>query len=334
MIPPGYIFVALLGFLSCKEKEIKHHLKNQRICKTHACKEAAKQIISYMDTTVKPCDDFYRFACGRFVDTAEIHSDKVDNSTVTQVDLMVEEQLKSVISEPPRPNEIAPFRSLKRLFSLCMDEEKIDARGVGPALTKLKAAGGWPVLGNWGNKKWNFLDTYIRLRNSMMGHTSLFQIDVEVDIKNNSRRIIMVDQPSLGLAQELLVKGPNDTMVKAYFNFMVDIAVLFGANKKTALKELRSSLHFEIELAKVMTVKEERRDYTRMYNFFILPKLTAELGWDWDKLLRGIMPKPISIRRDEVIIVVEVQYMRKLKQLLRSNSIRQPCTETGILCAE
>lgn len=50
---------------------------------------------------------------------------------------------------------------------------------------------------------------------------------------------------------EFLEQGIEDTNVKAYYDFMVDVAVLFGANKSDAERELLESLKFEIELAKV-----------------------------------------------------------------------------------
>lgn len=50
---------------------------------------------------------------------------------------------------------------------------------------------------------------------------------------------------------EFLVKGIQDTNVKAYYDFMVDAAIMFGANKSAAERELLDSLNFEIELAKV-----------------------------------------------------------------------------------
>lgn len=50
---------------------------------------------------------------------------------------------------------------------------------------------------------------------------------------------------------EFLEKGIEDTNVKAYYDFMVDAAVMFGANKSDAERELLESLKFEIELAKV-----------------------------------------------------------------------------------
>lgn len=61
-----------------------------------------------------------------------------------------------------------------------------------------------------------------------------------------------IDQPEFGLRMEFLVKGIEDTNVKAYFDFMVDAAVIFGANRSVAERELMDSLNFETELAKVI----------------------------------------------------------------------------------
>lgn len=60
-----------------------------------------------------------------------------------------------------------------------------------------------------------------------------------------------LDQASLGLSREYLVKGLSDRIVKAYYDYMVDVAVILGANRETAAEELRQSLDFEMKLANV-----------------------------------------------------------------------------------
>lgn len=60
-----------------------------------------------------------------------------------------------------------------------------------------------------------------------------------------------MDQAQLGLRREYLIKGLDDKIVKAYYDYMVDIAVLFGADRKVAESELKESLKFEIKLANV-----------------------------------------------------------------------------------
>lgn len=48
------------------------------------------------------------------------------------------------------------------------------------------------------------------------------------------------------------MKGLDDGKVKAYYDYMVDIAVIFGADRPRAIKELKESLEFEMQLANVI----------------------------------------------------------------------------------
>lgn len=41
----------------------------------------------------------------------------------------------------------------------------------------------------------------------------------------------------------------NSTIVQSYYSYQVDMAVIFGANRTFAEKEIMESLEFEFELA-------------------------------------------------------------------------------------
>lgn len=47
----------------------------------------------------------------------------------------------------------------------------------------------------------------------------------------------------------------DDKIVKAYYQYMVDIAVIYGAERQRAERELLESLEFEIALANVNRTK-------------------------------------------------------------------------------
>lgn len=63
-----------------------------------------------------------------------------------------------------------------------------------------------------------------------------------------------IHQALLGLKREYLSHGFGDKLVRAYYNYMVDVAQIFGAKRQRALKELKRSLEFEITLAKVIFI--------------------------------------------------------------------------------
>lgn len=60
-----------------------------------------------------------------------------------------------------------------------------------------------------------------------------------------------IDQPTLGIEREYLVKGFEDEIIQDYYNYHVDTAVYFGADRFYAEMEVKSVVNFEMELAKV-----------------------------------------------------------------------------------
>ena len=55
----------------------------------------------------------------------------------------------------------------------------------------------------------------------------------------------------MGLSREYLTKGLENPIVQAYHSYQVDLAVLYGADRKVAEKEMKDVLDFEFALADV-----------------------------------------------------------------------------------
>ena len=47
-----------------------------QVCQTEGCKEETARLLEQMDRTVDPCQDFYQFACGGFINKTVIPKDK------------------------------------------------------------------------------------------------------------------------------------------------------------------------------------------------------------------------------------------------------------------
>ena len=63
---------------------------------------------------------------------------------------------------------------------------------------------------------------------------------------------MQIDQVPHRLSRDYVMKGWYDNVLDAYYRYMVDIAVILGANKASAEKELKESLEFERKLANVI----------------------------------------------------------------------------------
>lgn len=152
--------------------------------------------------------------------------------------------------------------------------------GATPIAKIAKSLGGWPLIegDNWNkDNSWTWQEQVKKFRKAGFSMDYIIDFSIGVDLQNSTKRIMDVsvgsnqyfttdnivkslcslklDQSALALSREYLVKGMNETLVQAYYDYMVDIAVLFGADKDQAKEQLLQSLEFEMALANVCTTK-------------------------------------------------------------------------------
>lgn len=77
-----------------------------------------------MNPDVEPCDDFYKFACGNFIESTIIPDDKTSVNAFSIIVDDLDEQLRSSIEEESLPNEPRPFRLAKDFYKACMNKSK------------------------------------------------------------------------------------------------------------------------------------------------------------------------------------------------------------------
>jgi len=120
--------------------------------------------------------------------------------------------------------------------------------------------------------------------------------------------------------------GFEDTKVQHYYKYMVDTALLLGAESESALIELKESLFFEISLANITVPKEERLNASVLYNPTTLGELPILEGLppSWVDYLQSfnINVNNNKIDKDEKIIVTNLDYIDKLSKLLKNTKSR------------
>ena len=75
-----------------------------------------------MNENVKPCDDFYQFVCGKFIET---HSIPEEVSELSQFYLIGKELNKALLNDIKidiAPNELKAIQNAKKHYRNCMDE--------------------------------------------------------------------------------------------------------------------------------------------------------------------------------------------------------------------
>ncbi|XP_070498436.1 neprilysin-2-like [Chironomus tepperi] len=289
-----------------KKNELQVCIDAGKVCLSPGCIHAASNMLQRMDKGVNPCDDFYKFSCGQFVENTIIPDDKVFVNTFNIVGDKLQEQLRIIISSSIEDNEIEPFKMVKKLYLACMDESQIDDRGLMPLIDIQEKIGGWPmVIGDkWDKSEWIWQCAVKALRQLGFSTDYLIDFSVDTDLRNSTRRIINIDQTDFGLDIEYLRKGINDSIVQAYLNYQIDIAVLFGADRERAEKEAMDVVQFEIELANISLTNDKRRDADSFYNPITIKELNVKHPYlDWLAYFNNLLPQDAQVTDDEVILI-------------------------------
>ena len=135
-----------------------------------------------------------------------------------------------------------------------MNKELIEQRGLEPVKAIIERLGDWPLLegADWaGEKDFKWYEQMYRHRDLGFSVDYLYDFSVSTDLKNSSWRTMDLDQPSLGMSREYLMKGLEDSDIQAYFTYMKDVAMLLGASQDQAEKEMLEVIKFEIDVANI-----------------------------------------------------------------------------------
>ncbi|XP_037729955.1 neprilysin-2 isoform X1 [Drosophila subpulchrella] len=290
------------------------------VCLTQECIHTASTVLRKMRPEVEPCDNFYEFACGTYLEEENIPDDKVSISTFSVISDKLQEQLKDIITAERPESEPKHFRLPNLLYKACMNKTLIETLGAEPITRVAEKLGGWPLIkgDSWNaDDSWTWQEQVKKFRSAGFSMDYIIDFSIGVDLQNSTKRLIDLDQSSLALSREYLVKGFNETLVTAYYDYMVDISVLFGANKELAKTELLKSLEFEIALANISWPNEKRRNSSELYNLRTPAQLQAVYPYvQWVDYMNALLPEGLSVAEDEMINLSVPSFFEDLGKLL------------------
>ncbi|XP_044010148.1 membrane metallo-endopeptidase-like 1 [Aphidius gifuensis] len=146
------------------------------VCETQACVNAASRIIKMGNPSVEPCEDFYEFACGGFLNSTESTRNSIEIDSFTEVDTKFYKRLEKILEQNITTNDFKYLKLAKSLYKICSN--KIDI-----FVNSMEPSGGWPVLkgSNWNENLLNSTVTKRTLANYVM-HKHLRDSDLLINL--------------------------------------------------------------------------------------------------------------------------------------------------------
>lgn len=98
------------------------------VCLTPGCVKAAAEILKNIDDRVDPCDDFYRYSCGNWIDAQVIPEDKTSVSLFSVVQDELDNKLRNLIEQEPSNEDSPIVGKMRNLYESCMNTSKFGLR--------------------------------------------------------------------------------------------------------------------------------------------------------------------------------------------------------------
>lgn len=321
-----------------QKENLQQKDEKEEICLTPHCVMTASRVLRSVDLSVDPCDNFYDFACGGWIKTHEVPSDRSNLYAYGVLRDDVTRTLRSLLEEEISEDDITSIRDAKNMYKSCIDEDEIEMRNLSVIYTLLQEFGGWPMLedtqgGQWNESEFDFTELLLALLK--YNNMPLLPLWVGLDDKNNTRRIIFIDQAWFGMTDRsfYLDKQYSDKL-QAYKTLMINTAVYLGADPDSALRDANELIEFETQLANITMRPEDRRDNEALYNKMTIRELqdnltspygSSRFGFEWLEYIQGAMKipdTPINITEDEEVVVNSIPYYTQLFSFLNKYSNR------------
>ncbi|XP_065564791.1 neprilysin-1-like [Artemia franciscana] len=301
------------------EKEVDKNLRTT--CTTDSCVKAAASILSWMDKSVDPCEDFYRYSCGSWIKKSFIPEDKSTIGTFETLTNDVQLKLKGLLDAPILANETEAVKKVKTLYQSCMDAGQRKLASDVPILRLVQSLGGWPVLNpNWTEPYFSLEEVLGRTRIEL-GISIFMSLSVGPDDTNSAANVLQLDQPYLGLPDREYFLSPSSIKeLRAYHKYMAEIALLLGADKNFAIEEMKKVINFEIELANLTMKEADRLDAGAIHKEYTLPELKQHIPKiKWRTFLETII---VPVMDNEKIVVYANNYLKSMAELLKRTDSR------------
>ncbi|XP_037075345.1 neprilysin-11-like, partial [Pollicipes pollicipes] len=174
------------------------------VCTTPGCVLSAANLLSSLDPAADPCQDFHRYACGRWAEAHPRPGDRASWNAFGRAGRAVAAKLRSVLRSQPSAEDGAAVGAARLLFRHCTNTTDRDLAGVAPLTSALERIGGWPAASEaWHGQDYSW-PTAATLSAIYTGDTQLITLTVSADEKNVTRHLIHVDQAMLGLQRGVL----------------------------------------------------------------------------------------------------------------------------------
>lgn len=177
--------------------------KSSSICYADKCDEISKLLSSWQDPTVKPCDDFYNFVCGKFSTPVGISDQAGPERTARDIiDTAIRDSLHDInVTNPKVPIALRRAKAFHNNCVMCDPSKLPPSKEV---IEYFNNFANWPFLikGEWQSAAFDIYKVAGRLFGEL-GVTTIASLLIETDRSQPNQKVLIMREPQLVDTQNL-----------------------------------------------------------------------------------------------------------------------------------
>jgi putative endopeptidase len=264
-----------------------------------------------IDRNVKPCSDFYQYACGAWLKANPVPADQSDWWRFSELDEHIRKVLGSILDDAMAGKDAKTEnrRKLGDFYASCLDQAAIEAKGLAPFRPELDRMA---AIKN----KHELATEVARLH--LIGASPMFFFSSTPDYTDTAMMIAEADQDGFALPDRDYYLSDDYRSERAEYRLhLVRMFRLLGDDSERAKTEADATLRIETALAKAAMGLVERRQPQSVHHKMILADFVQLApSFDWTAYLAEIgAPTFVSLN------VADPDFFKGLEASLKSFSL-------------
>jgi len=267
----------------------------------------------YIESSVRPQDDFFEYLNGKWLKNVEIPADKSSWGSFMELRENTLPQIRAIIEKAAAGNPAAATdaQRIGDFWASFMDEARLEQLGVTPLSTE---------LGKIAAIKDKSELPAVLARLGKIGVNVPFDFGIHQDNKDSTKYVADIYQGGLGMPdRDYYLKADDAKLADVKAKYLTHIEkTLALAGDKNAAANAKAIVDFETELAKIQWTKVELRDPIKAYNKVNLTDMAKIApNYDWATWLQtaGIAGKT------DYVIVSQPTYLKGFAELSNKTSL-------------
>lgn len=256
---------------------------------------------------IRPGDDFFAYANGKWYETVEIPADQSSYGAFRMLADRAEQQVRDLVEAAANAEDRnESLQKVGDFYASFMDEAAIEAAGLKPIETHLEA------IRSAKNKRG------IAALFGKPGYQSIIGVGIRADVKQPDRYTVYIGQGGLGLPNRdfYLKDDAKLQQIREQYRAYIEQLLTLAGEERAAAKA-RAIYDFELKLAKVHWEIERTRDAVARYNPYKKADLLAYArGMEWQ-----VFFDELGIPKREDFIVSQPSAVRDSAKLFASTSM-------------